>query len=98
VSTKSIGKSLGLDPDDPQVLAALQDVTTITSLIAALVARRTQLGLSVEQVAVAMEMPLSEVRDFERLGADPRMSSLMGYARAVGVSVEIDAHPAEDTR
>ncbi len=45
-----------------------------------------------KQVAQAMETTQSAVSDFERLGGDPRLTTIMRYARAVGMAVATKAH------
>ncbi|MFE1149165.1 helix-turn-helix domain-containing protein [Streptomyces albidoflavus] len=49
-----------------------------------------------KQVARAMETSQSAVSDFERLGGDPRLSTIMRYARAVGMAVAMKAHVVDE--
>ena len=57
--------------------------------VAALVARRKALRLRQADVAALMHVGQSAVCQFERTG-NPYMSTLMRYARAVGVSVTVE--------
>lgn len=52
-----------------------------------LVALRKAKGLTVEHVAAAMNRSVQCVRDFERLGADPALSTVARYAAAIGAKV-----------
>ncbi|NED85130.1 XRE family transcriptional regulator, partial [Streptomyces sp. SID11233] len=40
----------------------------------------------------SMETTQSAVSEFERLGGDPRLSTIMRYARAVGMKVSLMPH------
>ncbi|MET8694754.1 helix-turn-helix transcriptional regulator [Streptomyces bauhiniae] len=75
---------LGLDPADPEAAAAMHDTDTLMDLILALTASRTALGMSQAEVAQRMGVTEAEVTDFERVGGDPRFTTVQRYARAVG--------------
>jgi len=58
--------------------------------------RRVSLGLSQAAVADRMSRNQSVVSTLERLGSDPRWSSVRRYASALGVLIEYDLTPADD--
>lgn len=93
---------LGLDPNDAQTSAAASDTDAVMMLVETLVRHRKACRITQKQVARAMETTQSAVSDFERLGGDPRLSTIMRYARAVGMAVATKAHvvdePALSTR
>lgn len=60
------------------------------SLVAALVGRRESLGLTISHVAQRMQVAHGTVAALERGGADPRLSVLQMYARAVGLRIAVD--------
>ena len=88
---------LGIDPDDPAVVAAGQDVDAYADLIESLVALRRRRGLTLRDVAERMETTRSAVSDFERTGGDARCSAVQRYARAVGARLHLAVdHPTPD--
>ena len=89
---------LGLDLDDPEVKAALEDSNAFADLIDCLVSAREKLGLTQTQVAERMSTTQSAVSDFERVGGDPQVSTIQRYARAVGGRLRMmaDILPAPD--
>jgi transcriptional regulator with XRE-family HTH domain len=94
---------LGLDLNDAQLSAAASDEEAVMMLIETLVRHRKTRRITQKQVAQAMETTQSAVSDFERLGGDPRLTTIMRYARAVGMAIAVkphvvgDAKPAADT-
>ncbi|MET8704636.1 helix-turn-helix domain-containing protein [Kitasatospora sp. NPDC058032] len=83
---------LGIDPDDPDVQRAHEDAEALMQLIQTLVAHRKSAKLTQKAVAAEMETTQSAVSEFERLGGDPRLSTIMRYARAVGLKIYVKAH------
>ncbi|WP_382465162.1 helix-turn-helix domain-containing protein [Streptomyces noursei] len=83
---------LGIDLDDARVSAAASDTEAVMMLVETLVRHRKTCRITQKQVAQAMETTQSAVSDFERLGGDPRLSTIMRYARAVGMAVATKAH------
>lgn len=81
---------LGLDPSDPEVIAATEDVDAVLELIDELVAIRKQANLRQEDVAAKMQTFQPSISDFERLGADPHISTIQRYARAVGARLRLE--------
>lgn len=76
--------SLAGDPYGPlrQHLAQNDD-----ELLEALVAMRKAKRLTQEQVAQRMNRSKTAVSNFERLGADPHLSTIRRYAAAVGARI-----------
>ncbi|MFE4512616.1 helix-turn-helix domain-containing protein [Kitasatospora sp. NPDC056783] len=82
---------LGIDSDDPDVQHAYEDAEALMQLIQTLVAHRKSAKLTQEAVADKMETTPWAVSEFERLGGDPRLSTVMRYARAVGLNIDVTA-------
>ncbi|MFC9943524.1 helix-turn-helix domain-containing protein [Streptomyces pratensis] len=87
---------LGLDLDDARTSAAAGDTDSVMMLVETLVKHRKACRITQKQVAQAMETTQSAVSDFERLGGDPRLSTIMRYARAVGMAVATKAHVVDE--
>lgn len=66
------------------------DARARSSVVAALVDRRESLGLTISHVAQRMQVAHGTVAALERGGADPRLSVLQMYARAVGLRIAVD--------
>lgn len=79
----ALHRLLGLDLNDPKVVAATQDAEAYASLVESLVVMRHRRGLTQQDVAQRMETTQSAVSDFESVGGDARYSTLQRYARAV---------------
>lgn len=58
-------------------------------IVGALVARRQELGLAQVDVAARIGRSQSSVADFEKLKYDPRMGTILRYARAVEAQINI---------
>ncbi|MFF7976858.1 helix-turn-helix domain-containing protein [Streptomyces sp. NPDC007905] len=87
---------LGIDLADARTQDALDDTERLMKLIETLVQHRKTRRITQSQVAEAMETTQSAVSDFERLGGDPRLSTVMRYARAVGLCVRVAAMVVEE--
>ncbi|MCF3137299.1 helix-turn-helix domain-containing protein [Streptomyces olivochromogenes] len=87
---------LGIDLADARTQDALDDTERVMKLIETLVQHRKRRKISQTQVAEAMETTQSAVSDFERLGGDPRLSTVMRYARAVGLCVRVKTMVVEE--
>ncbi|WP_278234766.1 helix-turn-helix transcriptional regulator [Isoptericola sp. AK164] len=66
------------------------------ALIEQLRDRRIRLGLRQRDVASRMGRDPSVVSNLERLGSDPRWSSLRRYASALGVVIDYEITPYEE--
>lgn len=89
---------LGFDAEDPSVLAALEDAEEHARVIETLVAHRKAQGLKQNQVAERMGTTQSRVSSFERVSGDPRLSTLMRYARAVDARVRVSVVPHRESQ
>ena len=79
---------LGFDPSDPCTQAAIEDAETHARIIDTLVKIRVNRGLRQREVAERMHTTQSRVSNFERIGGDPRLSTMLRYARAVDTKVK----------
>lgn len=82
-------RELGLDPDDPQVAAAIADAELAASVANALISRRRESGLTPRDIEKRIGWHYGKADDFERLGRDPTVSALQQYARALGMRLEL---------
>lgn len=80
---------IGFDPDDPAVRAAADDAHTHARLIETLVHVRNDRSMTQKAVAHRMGTTQSRVSNFERIGGDPRLSTLLRYARAVDTKLRV---------
>lgn len=88
-------KLFGLDPDDRDERLGVELAQADTGLIEALVALREHKRLRQRDVAARMGRDQAAVSNFERLGADPHLSTVRRYARAVGARVVHEVTDAE---
>jgi transcriptional regulator with XRE-family HTH domain len=79
---------LGFDDNDPEVDAGRRHGATIARLLDALVQIREKRGLTQTRVAELMDTTQSSVSNFERQGGDPKVSTLLRYADAVGAEID----------
>ncbi len=84
-----------LSERDPAFEASLADARARTSLLKALVRTRKNADLTQHAVAERMGTTQSAVSEFEGGTADPRLSTLQRYARAVGTSLIVETAPAD---
>lgn len=84
---------LGFDVEDPKVAAALEDAEAHMRLVETLVSVRKNRKLRQRVVADRMETTQSRVSNFERVGGDPRLSTILRYARAVDAKVRLSVSP-----
>jgi transcriptional regulator with XRE-family HTH domain len=85
---------LGFDRDDPQVVAAMEDAEAHMRLVETLVGIREGRKLKQKIVAERMGTTQSRVSNFERIGGDPRLSTILRYARAVDAKVRMSVSTA----
>lgn len=87
---------LGIDENDPKVTSGRAVANELASLVESLVAARRDRGLTQQDVAEEMETTQSAISDFERIGGDPKFSTIARYAHAIGGRVHtrfvIDGH------
>lgn len=77
---------------DPEVRAGYEETRERLKLLAALVKVRKDLGLSQQEVADRMGVGQSTLSQLEG-SADPRLSTVQRYARAVGAKVSFVMTP-----
>lgn len=85
--TEGLLALLGFDEDDPRVAAAREDAQALSNLVETLVLARHDCGLTQKAVALEMETTQSTISNFERIGGDPKFSTLLRYARAIGARI-----------
>lgn len=74
---------------DAAIADEIDDVRDLESLIDQLIAVRKASNLRQKDVAEAMQVSQSRVSQFEAGGADPRVSTLQQYARAVHLRLHL---------
>lgn len=90
-------RALGIDPSDPEVIAAQDDFNEFADLISALVQRRKALGLTQKDVAELMGTKQSAISTIESSSANPTIQRLQRYARALGLKLTLGTStPAAD--
>lgn len=80
---------LGLDHNDPEIIAAQEDVAEYEAVIAKLAKARKDARISQQQVADALHTSQPVISELERLAGNPTVSRLMEYARAVGQRLQL---------
>lgn len=80
---------LGLDENDPKVAAGKKVAAQLADTVEKLFRARRDCGLTQAEVAERMETTQSAVSNFERIGGDPKLSTILRYAHAIGAQVHI---------
>jgi transcriptional regulator with XRE-family HTH domain len=88
---ESILEIAGYDRHDPASASALADAEKFARLLDELVKHRKDADLSQTAVAEKMGTKQSAVSELERTGANPRVRTLLRYARAVGMDLQFRA-------
>lgn len=83
--------------DSPDMLAIAADINHFMDFIQEIREIRRAEGISQREVADYMKTTQSYVSDFEKIGGDPRIKTIMRYARAIGYRARlvIEKAPAE---
>lgn len=68
---------------NPKARAAFEDANSRNLLLDQLIRRRRELHLTQRDVAERMGLKQSTVSQFEKEGSNPRLSTVLRYARAV---------------
>ena len=84
---EDLERAAGLDPDSPQYRLRKALAEADDNLLEDLVRLRKAKGLTQQQVADRMHRDKAAVSNFERLSADPHLSTIRRYAAAVGARV-----------
>lgn len=86
----------------PDEKLALELAREDQQLLAKLINRREELGLSQQDIADTLGLSQATISAFERLGNDPRLSTVRRYARALGVMIhhhfEKDGHACGESQ
>ena len=98
INLDELERAAGLDPDSPSYKLATALAEADDELLEALVQMRKDKGLTQTEVAKRMKRDKAAVSNFERLSADPHLSTVRRYAAAIGASVTHDVRDAEDSR
>src|SRR5690625_4182142 len=88
----------GVDYSVPAARLARDQERNALELLLRLRRERERLGLSQTEVARRMGRNQSVVSNLERLGADPRWSSIRRYATALGVEITYHFESEDDRR
>lgn len=95
-TTGSFGQYLSERLADPELRAGHEDYEVRRTIVAELVGRRKALGLSQSQVASRMGVKQPTVSGFENEDADPRLSTMHRYARAVDACLSMRIHARDE--
>jgi len=95
IDLEELERAAGLDPDSPAYKLATALAEADDELLEALVQMRKDKGLTQAEVAKRMKRDRAAVSNFERLSADPHLSTIRRYAAAIGASVTHDVRDAE---
>ena len=95
--SRSILDLAGYSTDDPEVVEARLDTAQVADLIEGLVACRVANRLTQSDVAARLQTTQSAVSDIERVLGNPRLITLLRYARAVECRIQTEVEPAKDT-
>lgn len=91
-----IFEALGGNTDDPHEVLHLKNSAEKQKLIRRLIDERKRQGLTQKELGSRMRVSQEAVCRFESLGGDPRVSTIMRYATALGQRIEIRNLPMED--
>jgi transcriptional regulator with XRE-family HTH domain len=89
---------LGFKTDSPVSNLARELVKSDRDFITRLIELRKEAGLTQEDVAEKLGVSQPAISDFERVGGDPRLSTIRRYALAIGARVHHHATPVERFR
>lgn len=92
---EELAEEYGVDLSDPSASLAAALAKADDDFLEDLVALRRETGLTQTQVAQAIGRNKSTICNFERLGTDPRLSTIRRYAAAIGATYS--HHLALDT-
>lgn len=81
---------------DSVARAAFADATTRNLIVDQLIRRRIELGLTQTDVAERIGRKQTTVSEFEKEGSNPRLATVLRYARAVKAQLVWKVLPKED--
>ena len=84
----------------PSVLQtqAMQMASGDYALLEALIAKREEMGLTQADLARKIGVSQQAISKFERMDADPRLSTIRRYALAVGLKISHEVTPVKKAR
>ncbi|WP_194813753.1 helix-turn-helix transcriptional regulator [Nocardia sp. XZ_19_385] len=94
-SFEDLERQLGIDMSDPREALAADLVAADDELLEELVRLRKQSGMSKADVAAAIGRHRSVVTNFEKLTADPHLSTIRRYALAIGARISHHVEPVD---
>jgi DNA-binding XRE family transcriptional regulator len=94
---KSLASILGISDDDPELLAAREDTRGVDRLFDTLVTHRQARKISQADVAKRMGTTQSAVSDLERSGSNPKLFTLLKYARAIDMRIHLMSRPVDES-
>lgn len=91
-----LAQALGMDLNSPSDASALDMEEARQNLVDGLVRIRKARGLSMQDVADELQISRQAVSKIERSNRDPRLSTLIRYAMAIGAHIDLDARLEEE--
>ena len=77
---------------------AIQMASGDYALVEALIAKREEMGLTQADLARKIGVSQQAISKFERMDADPRLSTIRRYALAVGLKIAHEVTPVKKAR
>jgi len=77
---------------------AMQMASGDYALLEALIAKREEMGLTQADLARKIGVSQQAISKFERMDADPRLSTIRRYALAVGLKISHEVAPVKKAR
>ncbi len=78
------------DPENVQQILASDLINQTQDLLADLISQRKAKGMTQSDVADAIGITRTAITAFERYDGDPKLSTIVRYAMAVGAKISID--------
>lgn len=91
-----VAQALELNLESPSDASALDMEEAHQNLVDEFVRIRKARGLSMQNVADELQISRQAVSKIERANRDPRLSTLIRYAMAIGAHITLDARPVEE--
>jgi len=77
---------------------AMQMASGDYALLEALIAKREEMGLTQADLARKIGVSQQAISKFERMDADPKLSTIRRYALAVGLKISHEVRPVKKAR